>query len=393
MSAPSERRTPEERAASAATASERAQIAQRHAEAELEYRKATDGLHFTKDFYTNAEAVIRDPMMPPAVRFLTWVKRYSWGENALFAKGADGHPKYQVDFCRETGLKKSLVSKTVAWLQMRGHLENHPKLLIAPLHPELTAPESDDRSPRFRRFLEWWKVACSADFEERKVHAAAIARIDKVKHSLYKKWQTAETNGDASLYRLADQGPDPGLAQVSSLLEEQSVQSAPDPDAAKELPQDGPECTPDAAPPTPLEESNRRGRQREEYRERTADWTEPEAYHFMFGKLAALQDAFPNSEFAHPRIDPEDPYHQAAVSKMLQAFGTHDQDYLMTFWLWVVGEVKGLGQRGKGYKRPGYSRAPGDPTGPESLGLMVFWARDYAKLHPYASGRAGGASG
>ena len=149
-----------------------------------EYLAATKGkgLTFTKDFTVAILAVMNDELAPPAQRVLAWAKFRAWGKQRLYCVRDDGQPAFQKDCAQELNLHKSTVSKTYAYLEMRGYVQLEGKLLYPALSPELIQPP--DRkvsdSETFASYLEVWKVANSATFDEWQVADATAKRCKLV---------------------------------------------------------------------------------------------------------------------------------------------------------------------------------------------------------------------
>jgi hypothetical protein len=359
---PKTRQDPAERAAAAALSKELAAARGRRAEAEVEYNLATENLFFTKDFNTALEATMRDGLASPAQRILAYVKRYSWGEYSPWAIGIDGHPRYQVDCANELKLNKRLVSKTVAYLQARGYLEDRAKLLYPVIAPQLTAPDpKSEKSPAWTTFIENWKVANAGDFQRWEDARAVDKHFRKVVHAEYRqhqKSQTPEKKGGTTLLRSAREGPKTQQRAVSS----------------------------------PLEASNRRHQQAPANPpvDEEGVITAPEAAAFLFGRIDAMQKAFPDTLFAKPAIDPNNTGDQGAVNRILKELGArkdgrYDEQHLVGYIVHITAQFKGCGLGGTRKAL----RHPGSPTGPDSLGLLINWARDYARI----AGRGGAVGG
>jgi len=336
--------TAKQRAAQAAVAAATAQARERRAKARADYDELTQELLFVKEFHSHNLAIMQDPFEVIATRVLTWARRYAWGEYSLFAIAVDGQPKYQVDCCRELGLKPRTVSKAVKYLQQRGYLEDQPKLIIPVIAPVLSgpAPEADAKSPEWGAFLALWEVAHSTEFEQLEVARATVNQIRKVRLSEYKKWREQETKARASLLEIARQQPDHG-------------------DGSKLL--------------SPYEENLRRLKAKAQNRP-VEEGMQSEARKILFAEIEHMQLAYPKSEFANPPIDPQNPDHQNLVNLLLKKLGTYNSDYLVGFVVWVAAAFKGIGRDEKGLRK---KRPPGSESGPKTLGLLVNWAEDYVQ--------------
>jgi hypothetical protein len=105
---------------------------------------------------------------------------------------------------------------------------------------------------------------------------------------------------------------------------------------------------------------------------------------FLFAEIAQMQRAYPETGFATPPINPTDRNDQVLVNRILDALGAHDQDHLLGFVVHVAAKFKGFAWGGT--KRT--PRAPGSPTGPHSVVLLVNWAQDYARVANMSKCRA-----
>ena len=323
-------------------AAAQAQAVQRRAEASAAYEERTRPLKFIKEFQDHNLAIMSDIFEPVASRVLAWVRRYAWGEWALFAIGVDGMPKYQVDCCRELGLKPRAVSKAVSYLQWRGYIEDQPKLLTPVVSPQMggPAPDTEAKSPEWSAFCELWNVAHSADFEKLEVARATVDQIRKVRRADYKKWREQERKAAATLLETARQLPDPSAGSGSL---------------------------------TPFQESQQRVAAKKAQHGSVDGGMQSEVRNLAFSEIARMQHAYPNSSFGSDVIDPANPGHQNLVSLIFKKLGSHDEEHLLGFLLWIVAQFKGLGGKRK-------ERRPGLPGGPEGLGLLVEWAGDYAQI-------------
>lgn len=357
-------RTAKDRAADAAIAEANAVARRRHAQATAEYEERTAKLYFTKKFNTALEALMRDRLAPAAERILAWIERYSWGEYSLFAIGQDGLPKYQRDIELELGIVKQTVSKTVKYLQQRGYLEDQGKLLIPIVEPVLAGPP--EGNPRlWEAFLDQWKVAHSTDFAEWEVSRANVKRFRAVALSDYKIWkkQKEQETSEASTLCKTSESNTETTARLQVL--------------------------------TPLEENQRRHTAREGQRE-----NQPETHSvdggmhakallegraLLFREIAHMQKAYKNTSFAQEPIDPQRKEHQALVNLILTELGDLEEQYLIGYCCWVTAQFKGIGFGGKKLR----TRPPGSQAGPEGLGLLVPWARDYARANAQRGQGAG----
>jgi hypothetical protein len=338
------------KAATAAAGVQSAAGRARRAQAELEFKEETVDLFFTKDFHSAQEAIMRDRTLTPFDRVMAWLKRYSWGEQSLWAIGKDGHPRIQADCAAELGLTKSVVSRTIAFMQARGYVENRPKMLWLVIAPVLGPnPPLDEKSPEWTTFLEDWKVANSSNFAELEVARATVDKIRKIIRSDYKIWKKSQavgTNAPATLLETAvEQSEDPASPQILSPLEADLLRRQSKP-----------------AQTVPVEEGMH-----------VKVHLAAQAY--LFAELRRMQRDFKNTSFADTPIDSESLEHQTLVNLILDALRSPEEEHLVGFIVYVETKFKGIAMRG----RHGKTRAPGDETGPDTLGLLVNWARDYAR--------------
>lgn len=338
----------QQQATNAAVLAAVAQARERRAKARADYEAKTAALNFVKEFDTFNQALMEDPFETAATRVLQWAIRYSWREWSLFAIAVDGMPKYQVDCARELGLSPRRVSKAVAYLQQRGYLEDQPKLIIPVIAPILSGPAPDTeapQSPAWSAFLDLWKVAHSSDFERLEVARATVMQIRKVRLSEFKKWREQEKNRDASLLEIAREVPKTDAAELKH--------------------------------PSPFELDSDRKEVLEKAKTAPVDGRmQFDTHHFLFTEISRMQRAYPNSEFSSVPIDETDPNHQNLVRIILEKIGT-DEESLVGYLVWVNSRFKGLGSDVRGIKR---ERAPDRPSGPKTLGLLVSWADDYARV-------------
>jgi hypothetical protein len=357
-----------DRAAAASVTLAVAQARDRRAAAAAEYEKETSGLLFTKDFNTDMEATMRDRLNGNGERYLAWLKRYSWGEYSTFAIGVDGWPKTQQDAANELGMKKQVVSNLVIYYEARGYLRREGKKMYPVIAPQLSSPlEKVTRSHdklTFREFLESWKVTHSHDFSELEVARSTVLKIRKAMLCDYKKSRHQATNAPASLLEIARE--EPGDSQAGSVSS------------------------------TPFEENNRRRGATANTGEADGRTTQPkngsvgggvqsngrksstssevtQAREYLFSEISRMQNAYPSSAFSATPIDRNDPEHQRLINLILKKLGGTDEENLVGFVVWVAANFKGLGFNAR-------KRAPGTRSGPESLGLLVPWAEDYAAV-------------
>jgi hypothetical protein len=105
------------------------------------------------------------------------------------------------------------------------------------------------------------------------------------------------------------------------------------------------------------------------------------AQEYLFQQIARMQKAYPKSSFSQIPIDPENPEHQNLVNLILKKLGDYDEEFLVGYAVWVEANFKGWGvnvRQGGGIDPR--KRAPGTKDGPASLGLLVNWAEDYARI-------------
>ena len=331
------------RAAEATASLSSAQIRQRRAQASVEYESATKNLQFTKAFHSQNEAIMRDKLAINGQRFMAWLMRRSWGEYALFAIGVDGWPLLQEDAAHELGLDKRVISSLANYYEKRGYLVRDGRKLIPVIDPALgPVPEKVSRRREFAAFVEEWRVAHSADFQELEVARSTVSRIRKVILSDYKKSREQAKKAAASLLEIARQAPDPAGSQ--SL--------------------------------TPFQEDQRRHQKLQQPKTKSEKEVKQfDAHSYLFGEIARMQKAYPKSAFASDPIEADKPEHQALVRTILKRLGGENEEYVMGYVVWVAAAFKGLG--GGSMAR---ERAPGRVGGPKSLGLLVNWAEDYARV-------------
>lgn len=329
-------------------------IQQARNKARAEYDKATGHLIFTKDFQTRQEAVMHDPLATVGERVMAWILRRSWGEYRLYAVREDGEPAFQRDCVRELGISKKRVSTAVSYFQKRGYLEDRPKLLYPVISPTLTTPKKVTDSGNFSEFMEEWKVTNSADFEEEKVLRSSLEKKIKVRLAAYKKWQKQKRKAAASLLETERRNPETDQRAVLSPFEKDNLRH-------QEPAQD------------PVDEGV---------------ITQEQAENLLLKEIGTMQKSHPNTPFAKPAIDPNNTGDVGLVKRILREVGSrkdgrYDEQHLIGFLIHISAQFKGYGLGGTRKA----ARDPASPTGPKSLGLLVNWAQDYARIngHGYAS--------
>lgn len=101
----------------------------------------------------------------------------------------------------------------------------------------------------------------------------------------------------------------------------------------------------------------------------------------LFAAFAKMQQAYKNTDFGAEQISPDNKADLLLVHRVLAAVGSANViDFLQS----VARKFRGVGKGAMGKLPP---RAPGEPTGPRSLGLILMWARDYGR-HLDESARA-----
>jgi hypothetical protein len=319
------------------------------------YDRVTNRLLFTKDFQSRQDALINDPLATIGERFMTWVLRRSWGEYSLHAITEQGEAAFQRDFVQAYGVDKTRVSRAVSYYQARGYLEQHPKRLIPIMAPRLAVPDPKDEKARpYVQFLENWKVANAADSAVWEDARAIDKHFREVVHAQYRELQKQEKSQNASLLETIESNSETGkLATVSPFERDQKRKSKAAQNQPKTPPVDG---------GTHVEDPFN-------------------ARDYLYETIARMQQAFPNTSFSKPPIDPRSQEHRLLVRSILNELGTEHEDTVIGYLAWVTAQFKGLTGQGK--------RAPGQEKGPQGLGLLVNWARDYARI----AGRTRGAGG
>lgn len=336
-------------------ATKRAAIKKSRASVYQEYERATKDLLFTKDFNSRLDVFVHDPLATANERIMAYILRRASGEYALFAIKDDGTPLLQRDVEIDLVIDKRVVSKVVAYNQFRGYLEDHPKLLTPVIGPKLDArPLPPETSKEWAEFVENWKVAHSTDFERLTVARSTVKEIRKVMRSDYKKSKEQRQRADATLLKISESNPETGkLADLSPL--ERSNLKRPKP---AQQPHDGEQQAKDHAA----------------------------AVAYLFDQIEHMQQAYPKTPFSKPAIDRNDPGDQGLVNRILRELGTTEEQYLVGFIVHVAAKFKGIGKTGVRLE----SRAPGTEKGPVGLGLLVNWAKDYARIDKATPRSAGG---
>jgi hypothetical protein len=319
-----------------------------------EYEAKTKSLIFTKDFQSRQEAVMRDTLATVAERVMACILRRSWGEYSLYAIKDDGAPFLQRDICLTLGhpgpngkwlpMDKSTVSHVVAYYQDRGYLDNRSKLLYPVVSPVLATPTQKYQKLReYPTFYEHWKVAYSAYFEREQVARSTLKEIRIVRNSHYKKWRKEARNANATLLETSESNTETvKLAIVSpferDLQRHKAAQTQP-----KNPPVDG--------------------------------GMQFNARQYLFERIAHMQQAFKDTSFANPLIDPKAPEHKKLVDLILEELQSEDEAHVVGYILFVTSKFKGI--HGGRFVTP---RAPGTEKGPVGLGLLATWARDYSRI-------------
>jgi hypothetical protein len=324
--------------------------------ARAEYETKTKGLLFTKDFQSRQEALMHDRLATLGERVMAWILRRSWGEYVLYAIGEDGEPAYQRDCARELRIDKRRVADAVDYNKRRGYLLDIPgKKLYPAISPILASPPPNcKKSGEYRTFLEQWKVTHSSDFQELEVARSTVKRITKVLLSEYKKSKKQVESEKASLLETAKTVPETGQRAAVSPFEADNLRHQGTP----------------AQPPV----------------DEGAGITAPEAADLLLKQIDTMQQAYPDSPFAKPRIDPNNAGDKGTVRRILHELGSrpdgnYDEQHIIGYLVHITAQFKGWGMGGMRKA----SRDPASPTGPKSLGLLVNWAQDYARI----AGRGG----
>jgi hypothetical protein len=423
-------RSSKQRAIDAAATIGAASISKLMAEACDEYEQATDRLLFTKDFNEAVEARMHDPLNTNIVRVEAWIRRHSHGKFSLWAIRDDGTCRLQIDCANELGLDKRAVSKSVAYLQKRGYVLEHPKRLMPALAPILSHPDLVTATTKeWATFVEEWRVANSADFGRLEVARSVVKEVRKVMREEFKRRQkskVSETNADASLLRLQvdnqlENAGSPGLTpfQIDSRRKgakktqpenssvEGGVQSNPQLErqiaallkhknelldqinrvldcriSADTQELEAQEAQLQSQLETTdqelgiLQGQQRRKSTRKAEARAAIEAARSEAQDRLFTEIAQMQRTFAGTSFADTPIDRDNPDHLNLIRLILDKLGQYDDNYLMGYFMLLVMKFKGIGPGGQRRK----PRAPGQSTGPEGLGLLVHWAEDYARI-------------
>ena len=109
------------------------------------------------------------------------------------------------------------------------------------------------------------------------------------------------------------------------------------------------------------------------------------AAEYLYAEIPLMQDTFPNAPFSKPRFS-MGKADRILVGHILDALEPTNYN-AMGFILFVSAKFKGLDADGMAKLKP---RSPNDPGGPQSLGLLIEWAKDYAATF---HGRTKGAGG
>jgi hypothetical protein len=179
-----------------------------------EFEEATRELHFTKDFNSAVEAVMRDPMATIGERVLAWIKRRAWGNFSLYCVSASGAPPlYQADCATELDIDKRRISDAISYYVARGYVEMRgtAKMLYPLISPSLTAPPAGPakKSGEYRTFLQLWQTAHSAEFADLKSARDTVLRIQSSILADYKAWRKKSGEcGQNSPASAAEESPD-----------------------------------------------------------------------------------------------------------------------------------------------------------------------------------------
>jgi hypothetical protein len=92
----------------------------------------------------------------------------------------------------------------------------------------------------------------------------------------------------------------------------------------------------------------------------------------MFKILENIQEAFPRSKFAAELLHRDNSGDLETVGQIVEAIGLN----VAGFSLHLMAAFKGLDAEGRATRE---SRAPGRANGPDSLGLILEWAKDYRR--------------
>jgi len=100
------------------------------------------------------------------------------------------------------------------------------------------------------------------------------------------------------------------------------------------------------------------------------------ARQFLLAEIARMQKKYPDTPFAKPLIDPRDVGDQGLIDRIFNELGASDEEYLLGFIEQITAKFRGWGLGGANKTEP----PPGSETDPHSLGALVNWARDYARI-------------
>lgn len=94
----------------------------------------------------------------------------------------------------------------------------------------------------------------------------------------------------------------------------------------------------------------------------------------LFEQIERMQTAYPHTDFSDEKIDRAKSGDRVTVRLILETVGAEN---VPAFLVQCAMKFRGVGEGNALGKKP--ARAPGSTHGPRSLGLIVYWARDYAK--------------
>lgn len=100
---------------------------------------------------------------------------------------------------------------------------------------------------------------------------------------------------------------------------------------------------------------------------------EKQAADLFYSELPRMQKAYKHADFAKEAVDRERKTDRIAVHRLVKIVSP---EFTLPFLAEVATKFRGLDRNSLG-KMP--ARAPGDPHGPRSLGLILEWARDFAR--------------
>lgn len=179
-----------------------------------EYTGEFQGRPYALMANTELEATMNDRILPIVTRVKAWIIRKSRGNLCLYCVNDDRNPAYQVDCAKELGLSEPTVSKTMKFLEQRGHLDRRgpAKILYSVLEPVLGPdPVKHANDPAYQDFFENWKVASQASFEEmetalaaKKVAESTIKKIKKLIESDYRELRRAQETAGHDVYKAID---------------------------------------------------------------------------------------------------------------------------------------------------------------------------------------------